>query len=63
MNHIKLELDDATYQHIKSKFNNDKKAMSTYIINLLTEKIKTDSLSSEMTNIKNRTNDLKDYIE
>jgi len=63
MNHIKLELDDATYQHIKSKFNNDKKAMSTYIINLLTEKVKTDSLNSEMTNIKNRTNDLKDYLE
>ena len=63
MNHIKLELDDATYQHIKSKFNNDKKAMSTYIINLLTEKVKTDSLNSEITNIKNRTNDLKDYLE
>ena len=63
MNHIKLELDDATYQHIKSKFNNDKNAMSTYIINLLTEKVKTDSLNSEMTNIKNRTNDLKDYLE
>ena len=63
MNHIKLELDDATYQHIKSKFNNDKKAMSTYIINLLTEKVKTDSLNSEMTNIKDRTNDLKDYLE
>ena len=63
MNHIKLELDDATYQHIKSKFNNDKKAMSTYIINLLTEKVKTDSLNSEMTNTKNRTNDLKDYLE
>ena len=63
MNHIKLELDDATYQHIKSKFNNDKKAMSTYIINLLTEKVKTDSLNSEMMNIKNRTNDLKDYLE
>ena len=63
MNHIKLELDDATYQHIKSKFNNDKKAMSTYVINLLTEKVKTDSLNSEMTNIKNRTNDLKDYLE
>ena len=63
MNHIKLELDDATYQHIKSKFNNDKKAMSTYLINLLTEKVKTDSLNSEMTNIKNRTNDLKDYLE
>ena len=63
MNHIKLELDDATYQHIKSKFNNDKKAMSTYIINLLTETVKTDSLNSEMTNIKNRTNDLKDYLE
>jgi len=63
MNHIKLELDDATYQHIKSKFNNDKKAMSTYIINLLAEKVKTDSLNSEITNIKNRTNDLKDYLE
>ena len=63
MNHIKLELDDATYQHIKSKFNNDKKAMSTYIINLLTEKVKTDSLNSKMTNIKNRANDLKDYLE
>ena len=63
MNHIKLELDDATYQHIKSKFNNDKKAMSTYIINLLTEKVKTDSLNSEMTNTKNRTNDLKDYLK
>ena len=63
MNHIKLELDDATYQHIKSKFNNDKKAMSTYIINLLTETVKTDSLNSEMTNIKNRTNDLKGYLE
>ena len=63
MNHIKLELDDATYQHIKSKFNNDKKAMSTYIINLLTEKVKTDSLNNEMTDIKKRTNNLKDYLE
>ena len=63
MNHIKLEFDDATYQYIKSKFNNDKKAMSTYVINLLTEKVKTDFLNSEMTNIKNRTNDLKDYLK
>ena len=63
MNYIKLELDDATYQYIKSKFNNDKKAMSTYVIKLLTEKVKTDSLNNEQLNIKNRTNDLKDYLE
>ena len=63
MNYLKLELDDATYQHIKSKFNNDKKAMSTYVIKLLTKKVKTDSLNNEKMKIKNRTNDLKDYLE
>jgi len=63
MNYIKLELDDATYQYIKSKFNNDKKAMSTYVIKLLAEKVETDSLNNEQLNIKNRTNDLKDYLE
>jgi len=63
MNYIKLEFDDATYQYIKSKFNNDKKAMSTYVINLLMDKVKTDSLSNEKVNILNRTNDLKDYLE
>ena len=63
MNYIKLELDDATYQHIKSKFNNDKKAMSIYITRILMEKIKTDSLSNEKVNIKDKTNDLKDYLE
>jgi len=63
MNYIKLEFDDATYQHIKSKFNNDKKAMSTYVTNLLMEKVKTDSLNTEKVNIKNRTNDLKDYLK
>ena len=63
MNYIKLEFDDATYQYIKSKFNNDKKAMSTYVTNLLMEKVKTDSLNTEKVNIKNRTNDLKDYLK
>ena len=63
MNYIKLELDDATYQYIKSKFNNDKKAMSTYVIKLLAEKVETDSLNNEQLNIKNRTNDLKDYLK
>jgi len=63
MNYIKLELDDATYQHIKSKFNNDKKAMSTYIIKVLMETIKVDSLNNEKVNIKGKTNDLKDYLE
>ena len=63
MNYIKLELDDATYQYIKSKFNNDKKAMSTYVVKVLTEKVETDSLNKEKLNIKNRTNELKDYLE
>jgi len=63
MNYIKLEFDDATYQYIKSKFNNDKKAMSTYVIKLLAEKVETDSLNNEQLNIKNRTNDLKDYLK
>ena len=63
MNYIKLELDDATYQHIKSKFNNDKKAMSTYITKILMEKIKTDSLDNDRVNIKGKTNGLKDYLE
>jgi len=63
MNYIKLELDDATYQYIKSKFNNDKKAMSTYVTKLLTEKIKNNSLNNEKINIENRTNDLKDYLK
>ena len=63
MNYIKLELDDATYQYIKSKFNNDKKAMSSYVTELLTEKIKNDSLNNEKVNIENRTNNLKDYLE
>ena len=38
-------------------------AMSTYVIKLLTEKVETDSLNNEQLNIKNRTNDLKDYLE
>ena len=63
MNYIKLELDDATYQYIKSKFNNDKKAMSTYVKKLLTEKVETGSLNIEKVNTKSRTNDLKDYLE
>mgnify|MGYP003984426799 FL=1 len=63
MNYIKLELDEATYQHIKSKFNNDKKAMSSYVTELLTAKIKNDSLNNEKVNTKSRTNDLKDYLE
>ena len=63
MNYIKLELDDATYQYIKSKFNNDEKAMSAYAIKLLTEKVKTDPLNNKKVNIKNQTNDLKDYLE
>lgn len=63
MNHIKLEFDDATYQYIKSKFNNDKKAMSAYVQKLLTEQIKNDSLNNEKVNTKSRTNDLKDYLE
>jgi hypothetical protein len=63
MNYIKLELDDATYQYIKSKFNNDKKAMSTYAIKILTEKVKTNPLNNKKVNIKNQTNDLKDYLE
>jgi len=63
MNNIKLEFDDATYQYIKSKFNNDKKAMSSYVTELLTEKIKNDSLNNEKVNIENRTNNLKDYLE
>ena len=63
MNYIKLDLDDATYQYIKSKFNNDKKAMSTYVIKLLAEKVKTDLLNNKKVNIKSRTNDLKDYLE
>ena len=63
MNYIKLELDDATYQYIKSKFNNDKKAMSTYVVKVLTEKVETDSLNKEKLNIKNKTNELKDYLE
>ena len=63
MNYIKLELDDATYQYIKSKFNNDKKAMSTYAIKILTEKVKIDPLNNKNVNIKNQTNDLKDYLE
>ena len=63
MNYIKLEFDDATNQYIKSKFNNDKKAMSTYVIKLLMENIKTDPLNNEKMNIENRTNDLKDYLE
>jgi hypothetical protein len=37
--------------------------MSTYVINLLTDKVKTDSLNNEKMNIKNRTSDLKDYLE
>ena len=63
MNYIKLEFDDATYQYIKSKFNNDKKAMSTYVKKLLTEKVETGSLNNEKVNTKSRTNDLKDYLE
>ena len=63
MHYIKLEFDDATYQYIKSKFNNDKKAMSTYVKKLLTEEIKNDSLNNEKANTKSRTNDLKDYLE
>jgi hypothetical protein len=63
MNHIKLEFDDATYQYIKSKFNNDKKAMSSYVTELLTAKIKNDSLSNKKVNIKNTTDNLKDYLE
>ncbi len=63
MNYIKLEFDDATYQYIKSKFNNDKKAMSAYVIKLLTEKMETNSLNNEKVNIKNRTKNLKDYLE
>ena len=63
MNHIKLELDDATYHYIKSKFNNDKKAMSTYVTKILMETIKADSLNKEKVNIKGKTNDLKDYLE
>jgi hypothetical protein len=63
MNYIKLEFDDATYQYIKSKFNNDKKAMSTYVKKLLTEKVETGSLNIEKVNTKSRTNDLKDYLE
>ena len=59
MNYIKLEFDDATYQYIKSKFNNDKKAMSTYVKKLLTEKVETGSLNIEKVNTKSRTNDLK----
>jgi hypothetical protein len=63
MHYIKIEFDDATYQYIKSKFNNDKKAMSAYVTKLLTEKVKTNSLNNEKVNIDNRTNDLKDYLE
>ena len=63
MHYIKLEFDDATYQYIKSKFNNDKKAMSTYVVKVLTEKVETDSLNKEKLNIKNKTNELKDYLE
>ena len=63
MNYIKLELDDAIYQYIKSKFKNDKKAMSAYVKKLLTEQIKNDSLNNEKVNTKSRTNDLKDYLE
>ena len=63
MNDIKLELDDATYQYIKSKFNNDKKAMSAYITKILMETVKTDSLNNKKVNIKDETNNLKDYLE
>jgi hypothetical protein len=63
MNDIKLELDDATYQYIKSKFNNDQKAMSAYITKILMETVKTDSLNNKKVNIKDKTNNLKDYLE
>jgi hypothetical protein len=63
MNYIKLEFDDATYHYIKSKFNNDKQAMSTYVIKLLTEKVETGSLNKEKVNNKNSTNNLKDYLD
>jgi hypothetical protein len=63
VNYIKLELDDDTYQYIKSKFNNDKKAMRTYITKILMEKIKAESLNKGKVNTKGKTNDLKDYLE
>lgn len=39
MKYLKLELDDETYQHLKTKFKGDEKAICDFAVNILTDKL------------------------
>ena len=63
MKHLKLELDEKTYHHLKTKFKGDNEAMSDFAIKALTDAlVKTFNGKSKAGSDKN-TPDVKDYLK
>ena len=60
MNHLKLELDENTYQYLKIKFNGDEKAMGDFVNKILTKELAKVHNNKSTTDNKD---DQKDYLK
>ena len=60
MNHLKLELDENTYQYLKIKFNGDEKAMGDFVNKILTKELAKVRNNKSTTDNKD---DLEDYLK
>lgn len=63
MSHIKLELGDETYQHLKDMFKGDEKAMHDFVIKILTDELAKFSNDKNTAGADKKTPDLADYLK
>ena len=60
MNHLKLELDEDTYQYLKTKFKGDEKAMSDFVNKILTHEL---AKARNKKSTTDNNDDLKNYLK
>ena len=63
MNNFKIKLDEDTYQHLKTKFKGDPKAINKFVNETLANELAMVSNNKSKTVKKNNNNDLKEFLK
>ncbi len=63
MSHLKLQLDDKTYQRLNTMFKGDEKAIHDFVVKTLTDKLANNSIDETKENADIKPSDLEDYLK